>query len=163
LSGAGVATADGIYATFAAFGLSALSTLLISVQTSVRLIGGLFLLYLGIRTFFLRPADHAATAASRGGIGDYVSALALTITNPITILSFATIFAGAGLSSDAACAPLIVAGVFIGSMMWWFTLTTAVVVLRGRFTPTIMLWINRASGVIILAFALVTLIGLFFA
>ncbi len=111
----------------------------------------------------MRPADYAATAASRGGIGDYVSALALTITNPITILSFATIFAGAGLSSDAACAPLIVAGVFIGSMMWWFTLTTAVVVLRGRFTPTIMLWINRASGVIILAFALVTLIGLFFA
>ncbi len=159
LTGLGVATADGFYAIIAAFGLSALSTFLISIQTPVRLIGGLFLLYLGIKTLLARPAEKAAVT-SGSGASDYLSALALTITNPMTILMFAGIFAGAGLSAQPECAPLVVLGVFSGSIAWWLFLTTLVSLLRGRFNAVWMLWVNRISGAVILAFALIALFGL---
>ncbi len=159
LTGLGVATADGFYAIIAAFGLSALSTFLISIQTPVRLIGGLFLLYLGIKTLLARPAETAAVTGGSGA-SDYLSALALTITNPMTILMFAGIFAGAGLSAQPECAPLVVLGVFGGSIAWWLFLTTLVSLLRGRFNAAWMLWVNRISGAVILVFAAISLIGL---
>jgi threonine/homoserine/homoserine lactone efflux protein len=170
-TGFGVATADAIYASFAAFGITLLSNLLISLASPVRLIGGLFLLYLGIKTMISKPAEKAA--ASNGEtdnpktgarLSDYFSALALTITNPMTIVMFAGIFAGVGFAdasvTDSSCAPFIVAGVFAGSVLWWLILSGTTGVLRSRFTPRVMLWINRASGAIIIAFAVVSLAGL---
>ncbi|MFN8531592.1 MAG: LysE family translocator [Anaerolineae bacterium] len=159
-TGLGVATADSFYAAIAAFGLAALQNLLISAQTPVRLIGGLFLLYLGYKTMRSVPADHAAQSTSSGGLSDYVSALALTITNPMTILMFTGIFAGANLSGEMGGAPFIVIGVFCGSVLWWLFLSTVTSLLRGRFTPAVMVWVNRLSGSVIIAFAVVTLAGL---
>lgn len=163
LSGLGVASADALYAAIAAFGLTLLSSFLLSLNTPVRLVGGLFLLYLGIRT--LRAAPRELTAASgaerAGGRGAYLSALALTITNPMTILLFTGIFAGANLTTtDPICAVGTVGGVFSGSMLWWLSLTTVVSLVRTRLTGRWLLWINRVSGGIIIAFALASLIGL---
>src|SRR2546425_7032189 len=61
-TGLGAATADAIYGCIAAFGLTALTGVLISAQTWVRLLGGAFLLYLGVRTFVARPGAQAAEA-----------------------------------------------------------------------------------------------------
>ncbi len=169
LTGLGVATADGVYASFAAFGFAALSNFLISIQSPVRLIGGAFLLYLGIKTLLSKPAAQAAAVGAQSIVpagsrwSDYLSALALTITNPVTILAFAAIFAGSGIAGTtgmSACAPFVVAGVFGGSILWWLVLTTGVSALRSRFTPALMVWINRLSGAIIITFALVALVGL---
>jgi len=171
VTGLGVASADALYGVIAAFGLTVIANALISAQTAIKLVGGLFLLYLGLRTFF-SPALTNANAAptddrSRGGLfGAYASAFALTLTNPITILVFAGIFAGAGLSAvseaggDALCALALVIGVFSGSTLWWLLLSSATGLLRTRFTPRVLVWINRLSGAVILAFALAALIGL---
>lgn len=165
VTGLGVATADGLYSIVAAFSLSLIANTLIGIQTPVRLIGGLFLLYLGIKTLLAKPAEDAAQAGGTGLLGMYGSALALTITNPMTIIAFAGIFAGAGLALGGEGASpllplLVVIGVFSGSALWWFTLTSVVNVLRGRFTPRVMKWVNRISGAVIIAFALNTLAGL---
>lgn len=159
ITGLGVASADAIYAVIAAFGITFLSNLLISAQPVIRLVGGAFLLYLGVKTFRARPAADAANTRGATLIGAYGSALALTLTNPSTILLFAGIFAGAGLatSSDITCAALLVAGVFTGSALWWVILTTSVSLLRSRFTPAVMVWVNRASGVIIAVFGVLAL------
>jgi threonine/homoserine/homoserine lactone efflux protein len=97
VSGLGAATADAIYGCVAGFGLTFISDILVSQQTWFRLVGGLFLCYLGIRNFLARPVERAASVGGQGLAGAYASTFILTLTNPMTILSFAAIFAGTRL------------------------------------------------------------------
>ncbi|GCE15758.1 LysE family translocator [Tengunoibacter tsumagoiensis] len=164
VSGLGIATADGLYGCIAGFGLTMIASFLVHQQIWIRIIGGLFLIYLGGKTLFIRPADHAATTTRASSwINAYLSTFLLTLTNPLTILSFAAIFAGLGVGSGkstAVTALLVVAGVFLGSTLWWLLLTLCIHLVRGRFTPQWMLWINRISGLIISLFGVIALIGL---
>ena len=166
VTGLGAATADTVYGAVAAFGLTAVSAFLVSQQDWLRLIGGAFLLYLGIRTFLTRPMPQTAVRddkSSRTLAGDYASTFLLTITNPLTIISFAAVFAGLGLGSgydDLGSALLLVAGVFTGSALWWLLLSGGVSLLRGRITENGLRWVNRVSGVIITVFGVVALASL---
>lgn len=168
-SGLGAATADAIYGFIAAFGLTFISSLLISYQDAIRLVGGLFLLYLGVKTLVAPVAEQpapglAAPASQRGLLGNYASTLVLTLTNPMTILSFAAVFAGLGVgasSGDYGSAAVLVLGVFLGSALWWLALSAAVSLLRSRVTPRGLRWVNRVSGVIILSFGVAALASLF--
>ena len=171
VSGLGAATADAIYGFVAAFGLTFISSFLISYQDWIRLVGGLFLLYLGVKTLRApvavgRGFDTAQTPTQPTGaglLGNYVSTLALTLTNPVTILSFAAVFAGLGVgavSGDYASAAFLVLGVFLGSALWWLALSAGVSLLRSRVTPHGLRWVNRVSGLIILGFGLAALASL---
>ena len=123
LSGLGVATADGIYGLIAAFGVTAISTFLLDNQIYLRLIGGLFLLHLGYITFQATPAEIGLKEEGKSRFGSYVSVFFLTLMNPMTIMSFAAVFAGLGVATtggDYVLAALLVLGVFIGSMLWWY-------------------------------------------
>jgi len=159
-SGMGVATADGTYGAVAAFGLTAVIDMLVDWRRALGLIGGAFLLWLAWRTFRSVPVE-AATAGTngrRGLPGAYLSTLGLTLTNPMTILSFAALFVGLGLTGGgAAGATVLTLGVFAGSAGWWVVLVTAVSALRSRLTPTGLRRINVASGALIGAFAIVAL------
>ncbi|HET7076819.1 MAG TPA: LysE family transporter [Chloroflexia bacterium] len=163
-SGLGAATADATYGAVAAFGLTVVSSFLLSQQMWLRLLGGAFLCYLGVRTFLAAPATEAARAGSGGLAGAYVSTFFLTITNPLTILSFAAIFAGLGLGAtgaDAGAALGLVLGVFLGSALWWVVLSGAVSLLRARFDLRTMRWVNRGSGLLILGFGVLSLGSIF--
>lgn len=163
VSGLGAATADAIYGCIAGFGLTFISSILISQQNWLRLIGGGFLCYLGLKTFLTRPAEQAASAKGNGLVGAYASTFFLTLTNPMTILSFAAIFAGLGVASASgnyASAAVLVLGVFIGSALWWLTLSGVVSVFRARFNPRGLRWVNRISGVIITGFGLLALLSM---
>jgi threonine/homoserine/homoserine lactone efflux protein len=150
VSGLGAASADALYGLVAALGLSVVSGLLLSGRAWLQLAGGLFLLYLGARTFVARPAEHgAATSEGRGLLGAYLSTFALTITNPATILAFLGVFAGMGLASaadgaGAGFAATLVLGVFVGSALWWLLLSGGVSLLRSRVDARALMWINRA-------------------
>jgi len=162
-TGLGAATADATYGAVAGFGITIVSTLLLSHQTGIRLIGGLFLCYLGARIFISAPAENAAPVEGHGLVRAYGSALALTLTNPTTILSFAAIFAGlgAGAGSHAAGgAALLVLGVFLGSALWWIVLTHLVSSLRTRTTASHLRWVNRVSGGILVGFGLLAFTSL---
>jgi threonine/homoserine/homoserine lactone efflux protein len=162
VSGLGAATADAVYGSIAGFGLTLISGFLLDQQTWIRLAGGAFLCYLGIKTFFAKPSDRAAVAQGRGLLSDYISTFFLTLTNPMTILSFAAIFAGLGLgaaagdyASASASAGVLIVGVFSGSAAWWFLLSGGVSILRRQFGQSTMRWVNRISGLIILSFGIV--------
>jgi threonine/homoserine/homoserine lactone efflux protein len=159
LTGMGAATADATYGAIAAFGLTALSNLLIAEQFWLRLIGGVFLLFLGARTFFAKPATVASNATANSLAGAYTSTFLLTLTNPTTILSFAAIFAGFGVASSNStlAAAVLVLGVFVGSALWWLLLSGGVTLLRSRFRPAALVWVNRISGVVIALFGLISL------
>jgi threonine/homoserine/homoserine lactone efflux protein len=163
VSGLGIATADAVYGSIAAFGLTLITNFLVSEQQWIRLIGGLFLIYLGLKTILTRPAERAALARANGYLGAYVSTFLLTLTNPLTILSFAAIFAGIGVGSagkSVVTATAVVLGVFAGSTLWWIILTSGISLLRKKFTPQWFLWINRISGAIITAFGVLALLSL---
>ncbi len=164
ISGLGIATADAVYGCIAAFGLTLISNFLVSQQFWIRLIGGLFLVYLGMRTLLSEPAERAASAKASGFVSAYISTLLLTLTNPTTILSFVAIFAGIGVggaSRSYASAVIVVLGVFTGSVLWWCILTSIVSFLRTRFNEVWLLWINRVSGGVITIFGVVALVSLF--
>ena len=163
-SGMGAATADAVYGFIAAFGLAFISGFLIAQQNLLALVGGLFLCYLAVRTFLAEPAADAAQA--RGGrVGTaYATTFVLTLTNPVTILSFVAIFAGMGLAAgtgDYVAAAWMVLGVFAGSASWWLLLSFGVGLLRTRMTADVLRWINRGAGLVIGAFGLVAIISVF--
>ncbi len=161
-TGLGAATADACYGAVAAFGLTFLSGLVLAGQESLRLLGGLFLCYLGFRTATAPPAPQAAAADGRGLWGAYLSTFALTLTNPMTILSFGVLFAGLGLArtGDYGTAAALVGGVGLGSASWWLLLTGVVGLLRGRMNDALLRGVNRVAGIGIAGFGLWILAGL---
>lgn len=163
ISGLGAASADAVYGSIAAFGLTAISAFLVTQILWLRLIGGIFLLYLGVQTFRAKPTAQAAETRPGGLPAAFLSTFFLTLTNPMTILSFAAIFAGLGLGQthgDLGGAAMLVAGVFLGSAAWWLTLSALVGTFRERINEKTLVWVNRVAGVIILGFGLVALQGL---
>jgi len=155
VSGMGIAVADGLYGAIAAFGLTAISGLLLSYSFWVGLVGAAFLVYLGIKALIGAPPAASPEEKATGLVKAFLSTLGLTLTNPPTILAFVAIFAGLGLAStaDYGAASLIVLGVFLGSAAWWLILSTAAARLRERIGPRLARAINVVSGVSILGFA----------
>lgn len=161
VTGLGAVFADGTYGLIAGFGLTALSSLLIEHQFWIRLIGGLFLLYLGIKLFLTPPREKSAGTSDRSAWHALGTTYLLTITNPATILSFIAIFAGLGLATtsiDYTHAIVLVLGITLGSTIWWLLLSGGVAfILHHRLNPAVMRGINRFSGIIILAFGIFAL------
>ncbi len=163
ISGLGAATADALYGSIAAFGLTIISDPLLGHQSWLRLGGGLFLVSLGIKTFLANPSGQAGALDGRGFFPAYATTFFLTLTNPLTILSFMAIFAGLGLGqadSDRTAAAMMVLGVFIGSALWWMALSVGLSLFRHRLGQRAMRWINQVAGATILAFGLLALLGL---
>lgn len=163
VTGLGAATADSIYGFVAAFSLTFISDLLISQQMWIKLIGGIFLCYLGVKTFLSEPANRAARVGGTGLAGAYGSTLFLTLTNPTTILSFVAVMAGLGLGNTGGnylAAAVLVVGVFFGSALWWLLLSGGVNLFRSKFDVHALRWVNRLSGLIILAFGALALFSL---
>ncbi len=159
LSGLGAATADMVYGMVAAFGITAVSSFLVEHHRMLQIGGGLFLLYFGAGLFRSKPAQQAAAAGSPGLLSAWLSTFALTLTNPMTILAFAGIFAGLGLGLSASYthAALLVSGVFAGSLCWWLLLSLVVGHFRSRFRLVHLVWVNRLSGVVLIGLGIVSL------
>jgi threonine/homoserine/homoserine lactone efflux protein len=156
LSGVGVATADATYAAIAAFGLTAITELLVGIDRPLGIVGGIVLLVLAARSLRTALGNGPTSAArSRGGravgpAGAWASMVALTLANPATILSFAALFASIGAGTGGAGgAAAIVVGVFAGSVAWWAILTGIISAVRARLTPRVVRGLNVASAVLI--------------
>ncbi len=159
-SGLGAATADAIYGCIAGFGLTLISSLLVSQQTWLRLVGGVFLCYLGLKTLLKKPMEQAVARKGKGLVGAFASTFFLTLTNPITIISFVAIFAGLGLAGAGGSyvsASLLVLGVFLGSALWWLILSGGFGLFRNKVNPAALRWVNRISGAVIAGFGLLAL------
>lgn len=160
VSGLGAATADAMYGSIAGFGLSFISGILIGHTIWFRIVGGLFLCYLGVKTLFAKPVSEVDIAKGRSLWGAYASTVLLTITNPATILSFIAVFAGLGLaetSGDYGKASILTMGVFVGSALWWLLLSGGISLFRSRFNLRGLRWLNQISGLIILIFGIIAL------
>jgi threonine/homoserine/homoserine lactone efflux protein len=157
-SGLGAATADGFYGGVAAYGLAFVSQFLEAQSVVLRIVGGIFLCYLGITTFLAKPSPEPKTTTRTSLMGAFLSTLVLTLTNPATILSFVLIFAGfAPTGLGYRDATVLVLSVFLGSALWWFILSSGVSLFRSQLTPERLRWVNRVFGVLITGFGIVAL------
>ena len=163
VSGLGAATADAIYGFIAAFGLTVISNFLVKEQMWLRLVGGIFLCYMGARVYLSKLQQRTVTVNSTSYVKDYVSAFILTFTNPTTFLAFAAAFAGLGLVrmvEHHIVALLLVAGVFVGSGLWWFMLSGIAATFLGKLLYNRPAWLNKASGIAIIVFGIFVLLTL---
>jgi threonine/homoserine/homoserine lactone efflux protein len=162
VSGMGAATADACYGSVAALGLTAISSAIVAHQSVVRLVGGVFLCYLGARMALSHPAMESSDGAVGSLAAAFGSTLALTLTNLTTILSFTAVFAGLGLGTmtgDRGSAVLMVCGVFLGSALWWLLLSGVVGFFRHALTVERLRWVNRLSGAMLLGFGVFSLLS----
>jgi threonine/homoserine/homoserine lactone efflux protein len=153
VSGFGVATADGLYAALAAFGIGAITSVLAGERRWLALMGGAVLVLLGLRGLLERPKTVEAAPSSNGpGLAwAYLSTLGLTIANPSTIISFAALVATLGIGTGAGVylPALLVLGVFAGSATWWCVLAGLLAGMRSRLTPRVLRGISTFSGLAI--------------
>ncbi|WP_413205681.1 LysE family translocator [Rhodospirillum sp. A1_3_36] len=165
VAGLGAAFADTFYGAVAGLGLSLVSDFLFAHRIMLSVVGGVFLVILGMKTL-RKPPLILPTGSSRVGLfKDFLSSFTITLTNPGTIIAFMAVFASFSVVSferDALDASLIILGVFVGSSLWWATLACAAGAVRSHFTPVWLLWLNRISGVALLVFGLAVLAGIFF-
>jgi threonine/homoserine/homoserine lactone efflux protein len=163
VSGLGVATADGFYAALAAFGIGAVTSVLVGERRWLALIGGAVLVVIGLRTVLDRPnADGAVPPSTGSGLTwAYMSTLGLTITNPATIISFAAMVAalGIGIGGGYLRPAAVVLGVLLGSATWWCVLAAMAAGLRTRVTPRVVRGISTFSGIAIAALGVLAILS----
>jgi threonine/homoserine/homoserine lactone efflux protein len=166
MTGLGAALADGTYGFVAAFGLTTISSLLISQQFWIRLLGGIFLLYLGIKLFLTSPAKmKEKTIAERSSLHAMSTTFLPTLTNPTTILSFIGIFVSLGIGTKTThylASFFMVIGILLGSAAWWLFLSAVVAkILHHRLSAEVLQLINRLSGFILIGFGLLAIFSIF--
>ena len=162
-SGLGVATADALAAGLAALGISLISGFLTDHQVFLRLGGGFFLCYLGMKIYQTKPTVQTPSGDVNGLLGAYVTTFLLTFSNPVTILSFIAIYASwqvESLSGNYFAAAVLTLGVFLGSALWWIALFLGLTAFRDKFSLQVVGWIHRVSGALIAGFGVVVLLSL---
>jgi len=163
-SGMGAATADSIYGFVAAFGLTLVSDFLAGHNVFLRLVGGSLLCFLGVKALVADTSlkrDLPKTFTRFAGM--YSSTFVLTLTNPMTIFSFAAVFAGVGLAGAKGSifsAAVLILGVFLGSALWWLFLVGLFSIFHKRFHSHQLRWVNLISGGIIIASGILLLLSL---
>lgn len=154
IAGLGAAFADAIYGALAGFGVTMISQFLESNQYWFQVGGALFLLYLGAKIFTSVPSEESAQETNKlSYFRLFFGTFGLTLTNPLTILSFVGVYAALGVGEEEGLASplLLTGGVLLGSALWWVLLSVSVTLLGKKlhFKPTQIL--NRISGFLILA------------
>jgi threonine/homoserine/homoserine lactone efflux protein len=155
-TGLGAACADAVYGAIGALGVTQVIDWLVGARAWLALGGGAMLLWMAWRTVTQPIATQAAPLPTRADLlRSFAGTFVLTLSNPATIVSFIAVFAamaGGGLQSLAA-APMV-AGVWLGSALWWLGLTTVVGTWRHHFSAAWRRRINLLSGALLAGFAL---------
>jgi threonine/homoserine/homoserine lactone efflux protein len=148
ISGLGAALADSLYGVVAGFGLTIVRDSLLLERDWLGAAGGVFLFAAGCKALVTIGTYRTERLAGERMAYAFGSTFALTLANPITILAFAAIFSqiGIGAASGYAGIAVLVAGVFLGSLLCWVGLCFAVKALR-RFGLT---WLSRVSGAVLM-------------
>jgi Putative threonine efflux protein len=155
ISGSGAAVADTLFASIAVLGLGFVINFIQAQEFYFRLIGSIFLILVGLRIFLantVKQFKKSQSPGKRGMFGDFLAIFFLTLSNPIAVLFFGAMFAGASVFGDAHSAMTglyLLLGVLLGGALWWYALSTIVDLFRKKFRLKQMFWINKISGLII--------------
>ena len=144
-TGLGAATVHLAFGSVAALGLGTAMTALLNGQ-SLTLVSACLLIWFASRTLRVTEVEGPDLPTEQGWLQSYASALLFGLSNPLTILLFAGAMPALSAASDLGTVPLLVAGVFLGSIAWWTVLSTVIAMIRNRFSTRAIVLANRASG-----------------
>lgn len=169
VAGMGAATADFCYALVAAFGLGFVVNTIEAHEVLLQIIGGIFLIGVGLRIYFKNPIRQirqrrSGRVSKKGLVGDYLSLFFLTVSNPITVVVFMAVFAGMSVFGDDSsrlAALLVVFGVLLGGGAWWYVLSTLINIFRKKFRLRALITINRVTGMIIAVLGALVILAAF--
>lgn len=152
--GLGAALADGIYAVLAGLGISVITNFLLGISSILKVVGGCFLLYIGIKVFLKKVHYSQMGAAVRKSYGRlFSSTFFLTLSNPMTILAFVGIISALKMEATNRIELMtLIVGVLLGSTLWWLLLVGTVLFITKRLNARILGYVNRVSGIIIIGF-----------
>lgn len=166
--GLGALIGDGMIASAAALGLSAVSELMSDYRVPIRLVGGIVLIAFGLRLMTAISREEAPEerrTGLTGNVGATGQAFLLTVSNPGAILGAFAVFGGfgaivGGLETMLEVAAVI-AGVLAGGLCWWLGLSRIIATVHHRLDARRLRFINQAAGVVLVVFgaALLASIG----
>ncbi len=156
----GAITADFIYALVAAIGLTFVMQFLMSYQVALAMLGGLFIIYLGLRTFFRNITIQTVTVTDTRLFTAWLSTMLLTLANPVTIVSYCVIFAGLGIDTSNSVHAIIslLCGVILGALVVEVTLIGALSVFRKKVSQPFLRYISKGAGIVLVGFGIAALI-----
>jgi len=158
LVGLGAALADSCYGLIAALGLSAFSYFLLENTVLLKIVGGMFLLFLAYREIKSGTPTTIIKSSSNMRIKLVGQIFFLTISNPMTILSFLGIFASISSGPTTPIDSLImVVGIFLGSMTWWLALGAIIIKIKHKLPEAWLARIKYLSALILVGFAIVAI------
>jgi threonine/homoserine/homoserine lactone efflux protein len=175
-SGLGAATADSLYAAAAGLSLTVITSALSSIESWIRLGGGVTLTLLGIwhiakfiinRKKEASEQDNSLTVENKSpmrNMGGFLSTLGLTLTNPATIIVFTALFSGYSIvTSDNSIinSAMLVPGVFTGSLGWWFILVSIAALARKKLPAKVTRSLSFLSGFVLAGFGIFILVPFF--
>jgi len=154
-TGLGAAVADAVYGALGAYGVSAMISALTAARLPLVVGGGAFLLWMAWSIWRAPVAERAAQASGGSDLMRcFAGTFVLTLSNPATILSFIAVFGVMAGRAAVASPAVMVAGVLIGSALWWLLLSTVVGRLRERFDVHWRRRVNALSALVLAGFAL---------
>jgi len=167
VSGMGAACADLFYATVAAFGLGFVLNIIQAHELILQSIGGIFLVIVGLKIYFDNPLKQIRMrkrVSKKGLLGDFLTLFFLTASNPVAIVVFMAVFAGASVFGDAPSFRVelfVLSGILVGAGLWWYTLSMLVNIFRKKFRLRVLITINRISGVIVTVLGILVVLAAF--
>ena len=166
-SGMGAAFADTIFAIIAVLGLSFIINFVEEHQLYFKIIGCVFLIFLGYRIFYTNPITQIRRQRNNKNnlFEDFLSVFLLTLTNPLAVFLFLAVFASLGILADELnyyVAFYIVLGITLGAALYWFSLSSFVNAFRKKFRLKSLWWLNKISGMSIMLFGLAAIVSLLF-
>ena len=165
LGGLGAACADLIYALIAGFGISVVIDWLLKVRTWIQAGGSIIFMAMAYKVFYTNPAIQVRQhrRQKRHPLEDFMTTFLLTFSNPTAVFVLMAAFAGFIVHEEVNYLGIIlaIAGVFVGCLSWWMILVSVVNLFRSKIRLRHLLWVNKATGVVVFVFALVLLIQAF--
>lgn len=162
VSGLGAASADIIFAIIAGFGLTIIINFIQERQFYFQILGGLFVLYIGLRIFYTNPVKQLRLQRlNKPPLSqDFVSVFLLTLSNPMAIFLFIAIMAAIKVANDSLSIFEILtltAGIAGGTILWWFILASIANRFRKRIRLRSIWWMNKITGTVVVLFGIVVL------
>ena len=160
ISGLGAAAADTFYGSIAGFSITFVIDWMLREEFWIRTVGGLLLIGIGIVYYVKKPKSLKDAGGAEAAHSDFVTTLLLALTNPTTVLSFLAVLAVLGLDErrPKILTLFLVAGIFLGSMLWWTVLALITGHFRERFDDRAVVWMNRIAAFAIAGFGVVTML-----
>ena len=161
-TGLGSSASDCFYAAVGVFGITLISDFLQKYQVIINILGGGFILYMGIRLLIKKDEAAPQNGKTAGALKMFLSSFAVGITNPAAILTFLFAFSYFGISAGAGQLQgfMLVCGVFIGTYIWWGTLTAITNIIKKKTRRFSFHYMNRIFGTVLCLFGAVVLLRL---